>query len=305
MALCSADRDGTAGVIAACLKWVDRRLEVDPLSAAVHRDRRTSGPSDADQAALEWALRLGEAWSADVTVVAAGPAEVEPMLRDALAAGATQAIRIDLAPDAPSEQVAATLAASLPPAVEIVLCGAWSVDRGSGSVPSFLAARKGSRQALGLVKLAPETGAVRRTVLAERRLDGGRRERLRVEAPAVLSVEGGLRLRRAPLARVLAARTAPIDVVTGPPLVGLRSRPVWTKPFRPRPRVLPAPAADLSPRERILALTGALVDRDPPRLVRLNATQAADELLEQLRAWGYLDAFEGRPDHGTDETGPA
>ena len=45
------------------MKWVDRRPEVDPLTGAVHTDARTSGPSDADEAALEWALRIGEAWA--------------------------------------------------------------------------------------------------------------------------------------------------------------------------------------------------------------------------------------------------
>jgi hypothetical protein len=52
--------------------------------------------------------------------------------------------------------------------------------------------------------------------------------------------------------------------------------------------VLPAPAQELSARERILTLSGALVDREPPRVVRLDPAAAADELLSQLRAWGYL-----------------
>ena len=33
-----------------CLKQVDRRPEVDPLSGAVSDDERSTGPSDADQA---------------------------------------------------------------------------------------------------------------------------------------------------------------------------------------------------------------------------------------------------------------
>jgi electron transfer flavoprotein beta subunit len=273
-------------LIAACLKWVDRRPEVDPLDAAATHDRRTSGPSDADQAALEWALRLGEAWSLDVVAVTAGPTEVEPMLRAALAAGATSTTRIDLPFQAASEEVAAALVAAVPTAVDVVVCGAWSPDRGSGSVPAYLAAGRNSRQALGLVGLAVDDTRAR-TVLAERRLDGGRRERLRVTAPAVLSVEGGLRLRRASLSAVLRAREAPIEVVPMTRTFVSRRDHVATAPFRPRARVLPGPDAALDPRQRILALTGALADRDPPRLVRLDPGAAADELLEQLRAWGY------------------
>jgi hypothetical protein len=44
-----------------------------------------------------------------------------------------------------------------------------------------------------------------------------------------------------------------------------------------------------SARERILALTRALVDRTPPELVTLDPAAAADRVLAQLRTWGYLD----------------
>jgi electron transfer flavoprotein beta subunit len=280
-------------VIAACLKWVDRRPSVDPLSGVVRTDTRTSGPSDSDETALEWALRLGDAWAVDVIALSAGPEASEPMLRDAVAAGATLAVRVDSAEGATSEHVSAALAGALPASVDLVICGAWSVDRGSGSVPAYLAARLGAAQALGLVGLSIE-GATPEgaTLAAERRLDGGRRERLRVSLPAVLSLEGGgVRLRRASLGAVLAARTKAVEVINAPAgaggaAPGLATPPVRTTPFRPRPRVLPAPGGATA-RERILALTGALVDRDPPRVVRLDPAAAADELLAQLQAWGY------------------
>jgi putative heme iron utilization protein len=37
-----------------------------------------------------------------------------------------------------------------------------------------------------------------------------------------------------------------------------------------------------------VALTGALVDRNPPRTVVLDPSEAADAIVEQLRSWGYL-----------------
>ena len=284
---CSGDRDGGAMVIAACMKWVDRRPEVDPLTGAVHSDARTSGASDADEAALEWALRMGEAWAAGVIAITAGVPTADAMLRDAIAAGAVRAVRIDVEPAASSSHVAASIASALPDEVSVIVCGAWSIDRGSGSVPAFLAARLDASQALGLVDLSfdasPSPG-----IEAQRRLDRGRRERLRITPPAVVSVEGAsVRLRRAPLDRVLAARSGEIDVVAPAPDLEPASIPVRTAPFRPRPRVLPAPPAELSARERILSLSGALVDREPPRLVRLDPPSAADELLAQLHAWGY------------------
>lgn len=271
-------------MIAACLKWVDDNPDVDPLSGAVRTDARTSGPSDADRTALEWALRLGEAWSDDVVAVTAGPAAAEPVLREALAAGASSARRADLALGAPSERVAAALDAAIPSETSVIMCGTWSADRGSGAVPAFLAAHRRAAQALGLVSLSLEGT----TVAAERRLDGGRRERLRVTAPMVLSVEPGARLRRAGLAAVLQANEAAIEVIAAPAGVGpAPAQAVRSGPFRPRARQLASPAADLSARERILALTGALVERDPPRLVHLDPAVAADELLAQLEAWGY------------------
>ena len=54
-ASCSGGREPCASP-PAC-KWLDRRPEVDPLTGAVHDDQRSAGASDADQAALERALR--------------------------------------------------------------------------------------------------------------------------------------------------------------------------------------------------------------------------------------------------------
>jgi electron transfer flavoprotein beta subunit len=273
-------------VIAACLKRVDRWPQVDPLTGEVRTDGRSAGASDADGAALEWALRLGEAWGHDVLAATAGPRAAEGVLREARAAGAHRAVRADVPADAPSAPVAAALAGAVGDAA-VVVCGNGSLDRGSGSVPAFLAHRLGAASALGLLTLDADAGAPG-VVRAERRLDGGRRERLRVAAPAVLSVEAGAaRLRRAPLGRLLAAAVEPVEVVAGPD-DAVAPTPARVRPFRPRPRVLPPPPAGLTARERVLALTGALVERTPPRTLVLPPAEAADALLEQLRAWGEL-----------------
>ncbi|MGI8661996.1 MAG: mycofactocin-associated electron transfer flavoprotein beta subunit [Acidimicrobiales bacterium] len=270
--------------VAACLKLVDHRPEIDQLSGEVSVAARSSGASEADLAALEWALRLADARAAEVLVLTAGPRAAESMLRDALAAGAARAIRVDLAPTASSEQVAAALAAALPVEVDIVVCGDWSTDRGSGSVPAYLAAHRGAAQALGLVSLR-DGGS---TLTAERRLDGGRRERLRLRAPLVLSVEGAsARLRRASLDGVLRARTASITTIEDRAEHDAPGH-VRTSPYRPRARVLPAPKGD-DARDRIFALTGALADREPPQRLVLEPVEAADRILEQLRRWGYLE----------------
>ncbi len=229
------------------------------------------------------ALRLAPARATEVIAITAGSAAAEPMLRDALAAGAARAIRVDVADGAPSDDVANALAASIPADVDLVLCGDWSLDRGSGSVPAYLAAHRGAAQALGLVTLRDAGSAI----TAERRLDGGRREHLRVHAPAVLSVEGAsARLRRAPLDGVVRARDAEIHVIHDH-FAHRAPDAVRRGPYRPRARTLPAPSGTEA-RDRILALTGALVDREPPQRLVLSPADAADRLLDQLRRWGYL-----------------
>lgn len=271
--------------VAVCVKWVDLRPEVDALTGAVPTHGRYFGASDADQAALERALRL--AGPEDVVVaVTAGPEGADAVLRDCLAAGATEACRVALDAALPSWVVAAGLARAVAGA-DLVVCGDWSLDRGSGSVPAFLAAELGAAQALGLVDLAVDPDGA---LVVERRLDQGRRERLRVRTPAVVSVEGGTAsLRRAPLSAVLAAGRAAIPVVAAPSRPDERLTVEAAVPFRPRPRVLPAPPSDLPSRERVLRLTGALVERNPPQSLQLDPEAAADAVLEQLASWGYLD----------------
>jgi len=272
------------GFIAAVLKWVDLRPDVDPLEGTVRHDDRTSGFSLADAAALECALLLGEAWQLPVAAITAGPPGARAVLRDAAALGARRMVLVTADIDAPSEAIAEALAPLLDGAA-VVCCGDYSADRGSGSVPAFLAHQLEAAQALGLTGLTPRTPGC---LIAQRRLDGGRREHLQVTAPAVISVEpGAARLRRASLSGLLAAREAVIEVAEGAVTHGSRVQVMSTAPYRPRPKMLPPPHDPL-PRARLLALTGALTERTPPRVVRASCDEAADELISYLKDKGYL-----------------
>ncbi len=289
----TTDSAAPSPIFGVALKWVPLHVEVDPLLGTVDADARFSGCSAADRAALEWALVLAEQCGGTVIAATAGPAPADELLRDALACGATDAIRIDLAAGSPSEIAAAALARALARA-DLICCGDHSLDRGTGSVPAFVAANLGWAQALGLVRVAvgaaaPDPSAPV-TVTATRRLDHGRREVLRVAAPAVLSFEGGTaELRRAPLSAVLAARRTDITTIGWPGHPDSPARVTRRAPYRPRPRALAAPDRELSPRERILSLTGALGDRTPPQTIVADTDEAADLILEQLRTWGYLE----------------
>ena len=285
-------------VIVAALGWSWQEAEVDPLTGAVTAHRRDRGPSPSELAALEHALRLAPRWDARVIAATVGPGQADAMLRDALAAGATEALRVDsdggAAGPRPADLVgggqepAAALAAALRQRYgvpDLVICGDRSADRGTGSFPAFLAAALGAAQALGVVRMEPEDGALR----VHRRLDGGRREVLLVRRPAVVSVEAaGLRLRRAGLPAVLASGDAVIPVARPPAATAARRvRVLGAYPYRPRPRELPGPSG--SALHRTLELAGALAQRTPPTVLGpLPAGQAADELLAYLRRWGYL-----------------
>jgi electron transfer flavoprotein beta subunit len=277
-------------MIAALLKMVDLRAEIDPLTGeqAHQPSGRALGASPADLAALETALQLAGASSdgEEVVAVSAGPASsaeaTEALLRELLAAGVTRAVRVEISAGATSAQVAAAVAPIVSGA-RFVLCGDASLDRGSGSVPAFVAARLKAAQALGLTTVG-QTGTD--SVQVERRLDGGRREQLRVDAPAVLSVEaGGLRLRRASLAAVIRARTAEIEVVR-PPAPAHPEPAERLRPYRaPAPPAPAAAAAD--PRDRVLALTGMLAPTRARRVVEADPATCADELLNYLSEHGY------------------
>ena len=219
-----------------------------------------------------------------MAAITAGPPGAQAVLRDAAAFGPRRLVLVTADIDAPSEAIAEALAPLLDGAA-VVCCGDYSADRGSGSVPAFLAHQLEAAQALGLTGLTPRTPGC---LIAQRRLDGGRREHLQVTAPAVISVEpGAARLRRASLSGLLAAREAVIEVAEGAVTHGSRVQVMSTAPYRPRPKVLPPPHDPL-PRARLLALTGALTERTPPRVVSAPCDEAADELIGYLKDKGYL-----------------
>lgn len=264
--------------VVVCIKHAPRRVSVDPLTAEVRVDPHDIGLSAADESALELALQLSGA--DDVTAVTAGPVAAEESLRAAAAIGASILVRCPGPADAGSRQVAAALA-EVSAGADLVLCGDYSSDRGSGSVPGFIAAALGAAQALGVVSLERSDDGL----LAQRRLDRGRREVLRVPSPAVVSVEGGVaRLRRASIRGLVDSGQAAIAL--GPAVSDAVHRPL--RPHRPRVQLRTPPPAEASPFERIQAVTQATSSRTPPRLLTLDPPQAADAILDQLRTWGYL-----------------
>jgi electron transfer flavoprotein beta subunit len=268
--------------VAVCWKWVSSDGGSD------EPDTRWAGVSHADEAALEIALELEPTYGA-VTVACVGPVGADGVLRDALAAGAGRVVRIDAPADTDSRQVAIALAAIVAGS-DFVLCGDYSADRGTGSVPAFLAHELGAAQALGLVGVDVTGTAPTDALHVVRRLDGGRREVLAVSAPAVLSVEGSVRrLRRASLAATVRSKSADIELVGSTTASGdpAHHAVALVTPYRPRARTLPAPAGSVLSRVREILDVGAS-DTTTVEMVELDPAAAAARIVEQLRRWGHL-----------------
>ncbi len=86
-AMVSEERQPATPLVVACVRYADLRPDVDALSGAISRDVHRAGLSAADEAAVEHALRIAEAWSATVLVVTAGPTAADGTLRDVMALG--------------------------------------------------------------------------------------------------------------------------------------------------------------------------------------------------------------------------
>ncbi len=266
-------RDNRTTDVFVCLKWV---FQADEPS-----DARFAGMSPADHAALELALQWAEHSGERVTAITVGPPQAETILRQALACGVARAVRVNASSATRGIDVA-TAIASVAADAGWVWCGDYSLDNGSGSVPSFLAGSLNASQALGVIGTSFEDGHV----VATRRLDGGRREVLDVRAPAVISVEGATaRLRRASLTAMRTAATASIAVVASP--IAMRADEFSVHPYRPRARALASPSGvDALDRVRTLTASGMAVAAH--EVETLAPSEAAARIVRALTEWGYL-----------------
>lgn len=267
--------------VAVCLKWV----------VSGNGDERFAELSYADQAALECALLTGAHYGQPVRAVTAGPVEADKILRQAVAVGVDEVYRIDLDSTSSSALVAHNLSLVLGDC-HLIWCGDYSSDRGSGSVPAFLAGELNVGQALGLIDVEIPLSAAD-PLQVRRRLDGGRRELLAVQGSAVLSVEGSVaRLRRAPLRATMAAANASITTITSTAQDRLAIDAIPNvRPFRPRPRPIAAPIG-LSALDRVRQVTDIAKgsERSRSEVVELEPKEAAERILASLRAWNYLDS---------------
>ncbi|MCF8046677.1 MAG: electron transfer flavoprotein subunit beta/FixA family protein [Desulfarculaceae bacterium] len=201
--------------ILACIKQVWEPESLFSLQGAELRPRPPLRRkiSSYDELALEEALRLKDRLpQVRVTALSVGPASVVDALRRALGMGADQAVHI-LAPEQPPRP--ATLAAWIAAwaseqKFDLILTGVMSEDAMQGAVGPMLAARLRVPSVTSVVSLNIEGGAM----TAEREMEGGRRQRLAVQLPALITIQSGPNQPRYPtLSNLLRAKkTTPLTL---------------------------------------------------------------------------------------------
>ena len=160
--------------------------------------------------ALVRALELKEAaGTGTVTSITVGGADTEATIRKALAIGADDAVRIDVAANE-AYQVAAEVAAyAKDKGFNLILAGKETIDFNGGQVGAMVA----ELLDLPYVPLASKLDVAGTTATVERDVPGGV-EVLELQLPAVIGAAKGMAEQRIPNMRgIMAARTKPLTVV--------------------------------------------------------------------------------------------
>lgn len=165
-----------------------------------------------DEFALTRAMWFKEKQGASVTVATVGLANVEPTLRKALAIGADDAIRIDVAPT-DGFQVAKQLSEVVKSeGFDLILTGKESIDYNGGMVPGMIAEILGFNFVNACIGMDIEDTEV----TISREIDGGK-EVLNCKLPLVAAGQKGLveekDLRIPNMRGIMMARKKPLKVI--------------------------------------------------------------------------------------------
>jgi electron transfer flavoprotein beta subunit len=199
-----------------------------------------------DEFALEAALCVLESANGVAPVridgVTVGPQHSQEVLRRALGMGAHQGIHIKSVEDqylGPGTVAAAIAGYAGAKAYDLVLCGCMSEDGMHAQVGPLVAGHLGWPCAIQAVRLQVVETADAVTI--EKEVEGGGRERLRLQLPAVVAVQSGINRPRYPaLSKLLRANTKPLETIAlsdlDPPLAETRflgaNRPQRTRSGR-------------------------------------------------------------------------
>src|SRR5947209_10110248 len=183
--------------IISCMKAVPdsgSRLIINETKTWIKDQDLTFVASEADNYALEEALRLKEKNGGEVVVLSMGGEESARVLRSGLAMGADRAIQLlDTKFKGADEFAAAqTLAKAIEKdgGADLVLAGVQSDDLGTGMTGTMLAEFLGCAHATVVVGVEAKPDS--RSVQARRELEGGINETVELPMPGVLTIQFGI-----------------------------------------------------------------------------------------------------------------
>ncbi|MES2276411.1 MAG: electron transfer flavoprotein subunit beta/FixA family protein [Bacteroidota bacterium] len=160
--------------------------------------------------ALIRALELKEAGTAtDVHLITVGKADVEPVIRKALALGGDEAVRIDAESNDPYQTAHYIAEYAKSAGYDLVLCGKESIDYNNGTAGTMLA----ELLDVDYIGFATNIQIDGTTATVKREIEGGE-ETDTCSLPVVISCQKGVAEARIPNMRgIMAARTRPLKVL--------------------------------------------------------------------------------------------
>ena len=204
--------------IFSCIKPVvdpSARFAINESKTWIKTQDATFVASEADNYALEEALRLREKHNGEAVAISLGGEEAAKVLRAGLAMGADRAIQLSDTKlrGATEFNIAEALARAIEKdgGADLVLTGVQSDDLGTGATGVMLAEFLGWSHAT--VAIAISANPESKTLQVERELEGGVIERVELSLPSVVTVQyGANQPRYASLKGIMAAKKKPFVV---------------------------------------------------------------------------------------------
>src|SRR3989441_10963209 len=206
-----------------CLKQVpnpDLQFQVNAEGTDITRDTLNYRTNGADEYALEEGVRIKEKYGGRVVALTAGPKRTEPMLRESLAKGADEAVRVPYDDPAAFDvgknaRILAVAIKTLPH--DLVLTGVQSDDYAYSATGGLIAGLLHLPHASVVTRVAVHDGGLE--VACE--LEGGLERVYSLPRPALLTIQFGANTpRHAPLPAIMKAARQPIKEI-GPASIPL------------------------------------------------------------------------------------
>ena len=252
--------------VVVCLKQIpnpDLQFQIAADGKDIRRETLNYKLNGSDEYALEEAVRIKEKQGGRVVALTLGPKRTEPMLREALAKGADEAVRVTYDEPAAFDvgknaRILAAAVRTLPH--DVVLTGVQSDDYVNSATGGLLAGILGLPHASVVTRVAFAGAGLE--VACE--LEGGLQRVVSLPMPALLTIQFGANTPRyAPLPAIMKAARQPIKEL-GPTALGLTIWDSVALPYAFEVTGLAPPAA----KGRAEMITGS-VDEQAKRLAQL------------------------------------